>query len=99
TNLVQRPANAGDRTSDGKEEDLRDETHREGRGRGVIRPSSVGLLQLELDVHEVVRRPRAGVLEREDLLILQARLVYALVEGLLLRAVHEERGVEDHAIA
>ena len=40
-----------------------------------------------------------GVLEREQLLVLAARLLHALVERLLLRAIDEKRRVEDHAVA
>src|SRR4051794_27534273 len=59
---------------------------------------SDGFLELPLDVHEVVRRPGARVLEGEQVLVLAAHLAHALVELLAATAVHEEGGVEDHAI-
>src|SRR5438309_803187 len=64
----------------------------------VPRRASVGLLQLQLDVHEVVGRPWSRVLEREQLLVLATRLLYPLVERRLLRPIDEERGIENHAI-
>src|SRR3954462_13541522 len=56
---------------------------------------SAGFFALDLDVDEVVRRPRACVLDREPVLIVPAPLVHALVEVLAAAAIHEEGGVED----
>src|SRR5687768_6045577 len=60
---------------------------------------SVRSFQLELDVDEVVRRPRAGILEGEDILVFPADVLHPLVERRFLLAIHEECGVEDHAVA
>src|SRR5690348_13918397 len=38
-------------------------------------------LQLQLDVHEVVRRPRTRVLERQQVLVLARHLAHRVVEG------------------
>src|SRR5687768_15973447 len=59
----------------------------------------VRLLQLELDVDEAVRRPRTGVLEREDVLVLAADLADHVVELLFPPAIHEKRRVRDHPVA
>src|SRR5688500_15910323 len=63
----------------------------------VISPFSGRLLQLEFDVHEIVRGPRPGVLEGEEILVLPADLLHLVVERLLGFAIHEKRGVENHA--
>src|SRR5215210_5844161 len=63
------------------------------------RPSSGRLLQLEFDVHEIVRWPRPGVLEGEQILVLPADLLHLLVERFFGPAIHQKRGVENHAVA
>src|SRR6185312_11811005 len=59
----------------------------------------VRALELELDVDEVVRRPRTGVLERQQAFVAVAQLAHLFVEQFARRAFHEEGGVHDHAIA
>src|SRR5437868_15415739 len=76
-----------------------------GQKRSVLRSPtlasvrSAGLLELELDVDEVVRRPRTRVLEREQVLVLAAHLAHTLVELLAAATVHEKGRVENHAVA
>src|SRR3569623_169355 len=60
---------------------------------------SAGFLELQLDVHVVVRRPRPGVLEGEQILVLAAHLAHALVELFASAAIHEEGRVQNHAVA
>src|SRR6185312_13520248 len=62
-------------------------------------PMLVRLLQLELDVDEVVRRPGPGVLEHKQVLEAPAQLLHDFVECPLAGAVDQKRGVQDHAIA
>src|SRR5688572_13259267 len=59
----------------------------------------VRLLEFQLDVHEVVRRPRAGVLERQQVFVAAADFLDPVVERVLLSPLDQERGVEDHAVA
>ena len=47
--------------------------------------ASVRLFELQLDVHEVVRRPGTRVLERQQVLVPAARFLHPLVERVLLR--------------
>src|SRR5262249_32888236 len=54
--------------------------------------------ELELDVDEVVRRPGAGVLERQEIIVAVADAAHALVELFAARALDQERRVHDHAI-
>src|SRR6266540_290118 len=56
------------------------------------------LLQLQLDVDEVVRWPRAGVLEGEKLFVLAADLLHFVIERLLVISVDEKGGVENHPV-
>src|SRR5262245_40677256 len=60
---------------------------------------SIRLLQLQLDVHEVVWRPRTRILEREYVLVPSTRLFDTFVERLFLFPIDEKCGVGDHAIA
>src|SRR5439155_9453592 len=60
--------------------------------------ASMRPLELQPDVDEVVGRPRAGVLERQ-LLVLLADFLDARVERLFLVARDEERRVHDHPVA
>src|SRR4029079_752104 len=106
-------ADARDRTRDGKEEELTQQAHRPDPERGwrmadggkfdspfpVPYSRSIGFLELQLDVHEVVRRPRTGVLERQQLVVAAAHFFSLVVEQALLRAVDEEGGVQNHAVA
>src|SRR6185312_6661278 len=62
-------------------------------------PMLVGLLQLELDVDEVVRRPRPGILEREEMLVATTQLLHGVVERLLTGPVDQKRRVHDHAVS
>src|SRR2546430_6938298 len=74
-----------------------------GSVRSLPRPNTAldrgRALELQTDGHEVVRRPGAGVLERELPLELHADVVDLRVELLGLVASHEERGVHDHLVA
>src|SRR5687768_14500244 len=60
--------------------------------------AALGALQLEPDVDEVVRRPRARVLERQ-LLVARVDLLDLRVERRLLLAGDQEGAVEDHLVA
>src|SRR5713226_301233 len=55
-------------------------------------------LELQTDVDEVVRRPRACVLERE-LLVLGGNPLDAVIECAFLVPRYEERPVENHLVA
>src|SRR6476661_8535709 len=59
----------------------------------------VRFLQLQLDVHEVVRWPGARVLEAQQVLVLAADFLDPLVEGGFLRSVDQEGSVQDHQVA
>src|SRR5687768_13458212 len=61
--------------------------------------SALRALELEADVHEVVRRPRSRVEERQLVLVLFRDLGDLIVEGPGLVTLHEERGVHDHLVA
>src|SRR3954452_14244929 len=56
-------------------------------------------LQFEADIHEVVRRPWAGVEERELVLVLLGDVGDLIVERFRFLAIDQERGVEDHLVA
>src|SRR6266568_4804766 len=74
-----------------------------GSVRSLPRPNTASgrrrALELQADGHEVVRRPRAGVLERELALELLADVVDLRVEVVGLVPAHEERRVHDHLVA
>src|SRR5688572_1053837 len=65
----------------------------------VLSPTSARLLQLQLDIHEIVRRPGTGVLEGERALVAPAHLLHFLVELPFATTLDEERSVHDHAVA
>src|SRR4051812_45870489 len=56
-------------------------------------------LELQTDGHEVVWRPRSGVLEAQLSLVALSDLVHFLIELVLLVATDEERRVHDHLVA
>src|SRR5581483_12159347 len=60
---------------------------------------SARALQLQLDVDEVVWRPRPGVLERQQIIVAMTDLTHALVELLGASPLDEEGRIHDHAIA
>src|SRR5690606_20361487 len=60
---------------------------------------SPGTLQRQLDVHEVVRGPRARVLERQKIPISIAQGLDGGVELALARPPHQEGSAEDHVVA
>src|SRR5947207_543333 len=64
-----------------------------------MRTASGCFLQLQLDVHEVIRWPRTGVLEGQQLFVLERDGLHLFVERLFVLAIDEKRGVEDHSVA
>src|SRR5205807_361031 len=71
--FVQRPLRSPNGAEEWSEQYVGNKSHE-------VRPASGCLLQLQLDIHEIVRRPRSGVFEREQLFVLQADCFHAFVD-------------------
>src|SRR5919204_3936361 len=86
-----------DRESDWRSEKL--EKHESSRSLATLDSHHRRPLQLQPDGHEVVRRPRAGVAERELALVARGDFLHFGVEDRGRVALDQERGVHDHPLA
>src|ERR1041385_5877381 len=61
--------------------------------------SALRALQLQPNIHKVIRRPRPGIEKRQLVLVLLRDVGDLVVERPRLFAIDEERGVHDHLVA
>src|SRR5919198_4280022 len=95
--LLENEVQASDRESDWRSEKL--EKHESSRSLATLDSHHRRPLQLQPDGHEVVRRPRSGVAERELALVARGDFLHFGVEDRGRVALDQERGVHDHPLA